>query len=126
MKKQLNRKAYSRLALLKSLASAFVERGKIQTTLAKAKFAQPEIEKLITKSKEGSLAARRALYAFFPKKDIAEKLLSEAVIAGKSKSSGFTRLLKTGSRLGDRAEMASLEWAVSFPKKAVKEEKSEK
>lgn len=121
-KVRLNRKGDHRRWLLRNLVASLVERGKIVTTLAKAKFLQPKVEELISLAKQGGLDTRRRLYAFFPREKAAKKLLGEWAPLFRERNGGYTRLIKLNPRRGDNALLASLEFVVL----AAGEEKGEK
>jgi len=108
--KKLGRSADERKALYRSLALGLVNRGRVKTTLAKAKAARPWIEKLVTLAKRGDLTARRRLLKFIPQKKIVARMISEIGPRFKNRPGGYLRIVKLGPRLGDRAEMARLEW----------------
>ena len=101
-----------RKALYKALATALIDHGRIETTLAKAKSLSNFMYKLITKAKkESSVSAQRLL-----RHDIGEKatkkLVAEVGPKFKEKKGGYTRVLKVGRRLSDGAEMAIIELTV--------------
>ena len=106
--KKLNRSTLQRRALIKSLVSAFTTHGKIETTTAKAKMIRPIIEKLARLAKNRAMVSHKQLLGFFQDKHIVNKLFDH--VAGSSRSSGFTRLIHTGIRRGDRARLSRLEW----------------
>ena len=107
--RQLRRTSEQRLALLRGLASALIERGAIETTEAKAKELRPFVEKLITKAKTGTLHARRLAVRHVQKREIADRLFQEVGPRFAARPGGYTRILKTGHRKGDGAEMARIE-----------------
>ncbi len=107
--RQLRRTSEQKLALMKGLAKALIERGAIETTEAKAKELRPFIEKLITKAKTGTLHNRRLAGAKVPHRATADKLFQEIGPRFASRKGGYTRILKTGHRKGDGAEMARIE-----------------
>ena len=107
--RQLRSTSEQRLALLRSLASALIERGAIETTEAKAKELRPFVEKLITKARTGTLHGRRLLGRHIQKREIADKLFQEIGPKYVSRPGGYTRILKVGHRKGDGAEMARIE-----------------
>jgi large subunit ribosomal protein L17 len=98
-----------KLALMKGLAKALIERGAIETTEAKAKELRPFIEKLITKARTGTLHNRRLAGAKVPHRATADKLFQEIGPRFATRKGGYTRILKTGHRKGDGAEMARIE-----------------
>jgi large subunit ribosomal protein L17 len=107
--RQLRRTSEQRLALLRSLAQALIEHGAIETTEAKAKELRPFVEKLITKARTGTLHARRLAGRHVQKRATADKLFQELGPRFASRNGGYTRILKTGHRKGDGAEMARIE-----------------
>ena len=107
--RQLRRTSEQKLALMRSLASSLFERGAIETTEAKAKELRPFVEKLITKAKSGTLHARRLAVRHVHKREIADKLFQEIGPRYATRAGGYTRILKTGHRKGDGAEMARIE-----------------
>ena len=107
--RQLRRTSEQKLALMRSLASSLIERGAIETTEAKAKELRPFIEKLITRAKEGTLHARRLTGRHVQKRAVGDKLFQEVAPKFATRKGGYTRILKTGHRKGDGAEMARIE-----------------
>ena len=107
--RQLRRTSEQKLALMRSLAASLFERGAIETTEAKAKELRPFVEKLITKAKSGTLHARRLAVRHVQKREIADKLFQEIGPRYATRAGGYTRILKTGHRKGDGAEMARIE-----------------
>ena len=94
---------------MRSLASSLIERGSIETTEAKAKELRPYVEKLITKAKTGTLHSRRLAGRQIHKREIADKLFADIGPMFATRQGGYTRILKTGHRKGDGAEMARIE-----------------
>lgn len=107
--RQLRRTSEQKLALMRSLASSLIERGSIETTEAKAKELRPYVEKLITKAKTGTLHSRRLAGRQIHKREIADKLFADIGPMFATRQGGYTRILKTGHRKGDGAEMARIE-----------------
>ena len=107
--KQLRRTSEQKLALMRSLAKALIERGAIETTEAKAKELRPFVEKLITKARSGTLHDRRLAVRHVHKRETADKLFQELGPKFATRAGGYTRILKTGHRKGDGAEMARIE-----------------
>lgn len=105
----LSRKAGHRAALLMNLSNALIQHKRIFTTLAKAKALKKFIEPLITKSKENTTHNRRVVFSYLSNKDAITELFS--TIAGKvaNRPGGYTRVIRTGFRKGDGAEMAMIE-----------------
>src|SRR6478736_7825745 len=108
--KQLRRTSEQKLALMRSLAKALIERGAIETTEAKAKELRPFVEKLITKARTGTLHSRRLAGRHIQKREAADKLFQEIGPKFATRPGGYTRILKTGHRKGDGADMARIEF----------------
>ena len=107
--RQLRRTSEQKLALMRNLASSLIEHGAIETTEAKAKELRPFVEKLITKAKTGTLHARRLAVRHIHKREAADKLFQEIGPRYATRNGGYTRILKTGHRKGDGADMARIE-----------------
>jgi large subunit ribosomal protein L17 len=107
--RQLRRTSEQKLALLRNLATSLIESGAIETTEAKAKELRPFVEKLITKAKEGTLHARRMAGKHVHKREASDKLFQELGPKFAKRAGGYTRILKTGHRKGDGADMARIE-----------------
>ncbi|MBL8995863.1 MAG: 50S ribosomal protein L17 [Gemmatimonadales bacterium] len=107
--RSLRRTSEQRLALLRNLATSLIEQGAIETTEAKAKELRPFVEKLITKGREGTLHARRLAGKHVQKRAAADKLFQEIGPKYAKRTGGYTRILKTGHRKGDGADMARIE-----------------
>ena len=100
--------AHQRLMMANLAASLFAAEG-IVTTEAKAKALRPVAEKLITKARTGTLHARRLAGKHVQKREAADKLFQEIGPKFAKRAGGYTRILKTGHRTGDGAEMARIE-----------------
>jgi large subunit ribosomal protein L17 len=107
--RQLRRTSEQKLALMRNLASSLIEHGALETTEAKAKELRPFVEKLITKARTGTLHARRLAIRHVHKRETADKLFQEIGPKFSTRNGGYTRILKTGHRKGDGAEMARIE-----------------
>lgn len=105
----MDRKAGPRRALLKQLATAVILYEHVNTTLAKAKAVRPMVEKLITKGRTKSLAARRELMRTLTMESAVNKILEELGPRYATRPGGYTRILKIGSRQGDGAEVAQIQ-----------------
>ena len=106
--KKLNRSTASRKALQKSLIKAIIISDKIETTLAKAKFIRPKVEKLITLAKKGDLASRRLLISRIGDKKAVEKLINDIAKRFMKRPGGYTRIQRTSIRKGDNTQLATL------------------
>lgn len=106
--RKFGRQADERKALLRSLAQSLVIREKIKTTEAKAKEIRPFVEKLITRSKETTLADRRFLITQVGSEG-AKKLIDVIGPKFKERNGGYTRIVKMPRRLSDGSKMAMIE-----------------
>lgn len=105
----LKRKKGHRVALMRSLSSALIKHKRINTTLAKAKALRQHVEPIITKSKENTTHSRRVAYSYLQNKEAVKELFD--VIGNKvaTRPGGYTRVIRTGFRKSDGAEMAMIE-----------------
>lgn len=105
----LGRKSGHRKAMLANMASSLLLHKRIQTTVAKAKALRIYVEPLITKSKEDTTHSRRTVFSYLKQKEAVSELFR--VIAPKiaDRPGGYTRIVKTGFRVGDGADMAVIE-----------------
>lgn len=105
----LGRKAAHRHALMMNLANSLIEHKRIFTTLAKAKALRGYVEPLITKAKTDDTHNRRTVFSYLQSKEAIKELFG--TVAGKvgERPGGYTRIIKTGFRAGDAAEMAMIE-----------------
>lgn len=106
-RRELSREKAQRDALLLSLAKSLFLRGKIHTTEAKAKETARFTEKLLTKAKLGTVAARRS-FSFFTKEE--SDALKKRALAVKDRKGGYTRIMKLGPRASNGARMAIIEF----------------
>ena len=107
--RKLGKTSTQRKALLRQLVTDLLENGKIETTFYRAKEVQPVVEKMITLGKKGGLANYRRALAFITKEDVANKLFKEIAPKYADRNGGYTRVIRTGARRGDAAEMAIIE-----------------
>ncbi len=105
----LGRKTAHRHALLMNLAIALIENKRIFTTLAKAKALRTYIEPLITKSKDDTTHSRRTAFSYLKNKEAVSTLFKDVAVKVAERNGGYTRIIKTGNRQGDAAEMAMIE-----------------
>ncbi|MBP7505494.1 MAG: 50S ribosomal protein L17 [Prolixibacteraceae bacterium] len=105
----LGRKSAHRQAMLSNMASSLILHKRITTTTAKAKALKIYVEPLITKSKDDTTHARRIVFSYLQNKEAVTELFRE--VSGKvaDRPGGYTRILRTGNRLGDNAEMCMME-----------------
>lgn len=102
--RKFSRTKNERKRLLQGLVRDLLLRGAIRTSLPKAKAAQPMIEKLITKAKDGSRASLNQIEKVLASKDIEHALIADAKTRFGNRTSGFTRIIHLGKRLGDATE----------------------
>ena len=107
--RKFSRKSGHRLAMFANLAQALIKHEQITTTLPKAKDLRPVVEKLITLAKRGDLHARRQAIAQLKDEKLVAKLFSVIAERYKTRSGGYSRVLKAGFRYGDNAPMAIIE-----------------
>ncbi|PIZ05975.1 MAG: 50S ribosomal protein L17 [Flavobacteriales bacterium CG_4_10_14_0_8_um_filter_32_5] len=105
----LSRQAPHRKAMLANMACSLIEHKRINTTVAKAKALQKYIEPLITKSKTDSTHSRRTVFSYLKSKESVTELFREVSTKIMDRPGGYTRILKTGFRLGDNAQMCFIE-----------------
>lgn len=105
----LGRKSGHRKALLANMATSLILNKRIQTTVAKAKALQSYVEPLITKSKDDSTASRRTVFSYLKSKEAVTELFRTVAPKISERPGGYTRVLKTGFRQGDGADMALIE-----------------
>ena len=122
---KLGRNPAHRRATLRNLVTNLIERERIETTIRRAKAAQPLAERMITLGKRDSLHARRQAAAFLMTTDATRKLFSDLALRFADRPGGYTRIVRTGWRIGDGAELAILEFIGSELKKKTKKTKRE-
>lgn len=105
----LSRKTGPRNALLTTLAESLILREKVRTTKAKARAVRSIVERMITKSKKNTLAARRELLATLDTENAVKKLMEELGPRYKERAGGYTRTTMINNRVGDGAEEAVIE-----------------
>jgi len=106
----LGRTSSHRAAMLSNMASSLILHKRIATTLAKAKALRVYIEPLITKSKDDSTHSRRLVFSYLQNKLAVSELFREVSVKVANRPGGYTRILKTGNRLGDNADMCMMEF----------------
>ncbi len=106
----LSRKVGHRHALLKNLAQALIQHKRINTTLAKAKALRVYIEPLVTKAKSNTTHSRRVAFTYLQSKEAIKELFGPIAEKVGDRPGGYVRVIKTGFRQGDGAEMAMIEF----------------
>ena len=107
--RKLGRATANRMAMLRAMVTFLLEKGKIETTVTRAKEVRSMTEKMITIAKSGDLHAKRQVLSFVTKEDVAKKLFDEIAPKYAERNGGYTRIVKIGPRRGDAAEMAIIE-----------------
>ena len=105
----LGRKSGHRKAMLANMATSLILNKRIQTTVAKAKALKMYVEPLITKSKEDTTHSRRVVFSYLKNKEAVTELFRTVAPKIADRPGGYTRVLKTGFRQGDGADMALIE-----------------
>lgn len=120
----LGRKDGHRKAMLANMASSLIMHKRINTTVAKAKALKTYVEPLITKSKEDTTHSRRTVFSYLKNKEAVKELFSIIAPRIADRPGGYTRVLHTGFRQGDGADMALIE-LVDFNEAALASAKAE-
>lgn len=120
----LGRKDGHRKAMLANMASSLILCKRITTTVAKAKALKTYVEPLITKSKEDTTHSRRTVFSYLKSKEAVKELFSTVAPKIADRPGGYTRVLHTGFRQGDGADMALIE-LVDFNEAALASAKKE-
>ncbi|MEY3084004.1 MAG: hypothetical protein RL037_184 [Bacteroidota bacterium] len=105
----LSRKTGHRKAMLSNMACSLIEHKRITTTLAKAKTLRVFVEPILTKSKDDSTHSRRVVFSYLQNKEVVAELFRDVAPKIASRNGGYTRIIRTGNRLGDNAEMCLIE-----------------
>lgn len=105
----LGRTSSHRKAMLSNMASSLIESKRISTTLAKAKALRTYVEPLITKAKDDTTHSRRIVFSHLQNKEAVSELFRDVAVKVADRPGGYTRILRTGNRLGDNAEMCIIE-----------------
>ena len=107
--RKLGRDSAHRMAMLRAMVTFLLDKGKVETTVYRAKEVRSMTEKMITLAKENSLHHKRLALAFITKEDVVKKLFDEIAPKYSERNGGYTRITKLGPRRGDAAEMAIIE-----------------
>jgi len=105
----LGRTAPHRRAMLSNMATSLILHKRINTTVAKAKALRKYVEPLLTKAKDDTTHSRRVVFSYLQDKESVKALFGEVAEKIAGRPGGYTRILKTGNRLGDNAEMCMIE-----------------
>ena len=104
--RKLGRPTDHRQAMLKGLVTLLLEKGRIETTVTRAKEVRAMADRMITLGKENTLHSRRQALAYVTKEDVVKKLFDEIAPKYADRNGGYTQIIKIGPRRGDAAEMA--------------------
>ncbi|MCR5825279.1 MAG: 50S ribosomal protein L17 [Oscillospiraceae bacterium] len=107
--RKLGKTTDQRRAMLRQQVTDFLDKGKMETTVTRAKEIKPLAEKMITLGKKGDLAAYRQAMTFITREDVVKKVFKEIAPGYAERNGGYTRLTRTGVRRGDAAETAMIE-----------------
>ncbi len=107
--RKLGRTSDHRSAMLRGMVTYLLENGSIETTVTRAKEVRSMAEKMITLGKEDNLHNKRQALAYITKRDVVNKLFAEISPKYKEVNGGYCRIIKTGPRRGDAAEMCIIE-----------------
>jgi large subunit ribosomal protein L17 len=121
----LGRQSGHRKAMLANMASSLVLNKQIETTVAKAKALRMYVEPLITKSKEDTTHSRRVVFSYLKQKEAVSELFRVVAPKIAERPGGYTRIVRTGFRVGDAADMAIIQ-LVDFTEAAAAPEKETK
>ena len=121
----LGRTASHRNAMLSNMACSLIKHKRITTTVAKAKALKKYVEPLLTKSKNDTTNSRRVVFSYLQDKYAITELFKEISVKIADRPGGYTRIIKTGNRLGDNAEMCFIE-LVDFDENMAKEKVAKK
>ncbi len=121
----LGRKSAHRQAMLSNMATSLIMHKRIATTVPKAKALRVYVEPLLTKSKDDTTNSRRQVFAKLQNKEAVTELFREVSVKIADRPGGYTRILRTGFRLGDNAEMCIIE-LVDYNENMLKEKSAKK
>ena len=114
--RKLGRSTDHRRAMLRGMVTLLLDKGRIETTLARAKELKRVADKMVTIGKKNTLAAKRQAFAYITKEEVVKKLFDQIAPSFEDRQGGYTRVLKLGPRRGDGAEMAIIELVNYDPK----------
>ena len=106
---KLNRTREHRKALFRNMVTDLLEKGRIETTVAKAKALRPVAERMITLARKNNLHAKKTAFSFITRQPVVRKLFEQIAPSFKDRPGGYTRIIRTHTRLGDAVEMAIIE-----------------
>ena len=107
--RKLGKTTAQRMAMLRQQVTDLLDKGRMETTVTRAKEVAPLAEKMISLGKAKDLASYRQALAFITREDVAKKVFDELAPKYADRNGGYTRIIKVGPRRGDAAEMAIIE-----------------
>ena len=107
--RKLGKSTDQRMAMLRQQTTDLLDKGRMETTLFRAKEIAPMVEKMITLGKAKDLASYRQMISFITREDVAKKVKDELAEKYADRNGGYTRITRIGARRGDAAEMAVIE-----------------
>ncbi|MBO5035756.1 MAG: 50S ribosomal protein L17 [Clostridia bacterium] len=107
--RKLGRSTDHRISMLRGMVTYLLENGQIETTATRAKEVRSIAEKMITLGKQNTLHAKRQALSYITKEDVVKKLFDDIAPKYADRNGGYTRIIKTGPRRGDAAEMAIIQ-----------------
>jgi large subunit ribosomal protein L17 len=107
--RKLGKPTDQRIAMLRQQVTDFLDKGNMETTLMRAKEIAPLAEKMISLGKKNTLASRRQAMSFMTREDVVTKTFKDLASRYNDRNGGYTRIVRTGTRRGDAAEMAIIQ-----------------
>ena len=107
--RKLGKPTDQRRAMLRQQVTDFLDYGRMETTVTRAKEIRPIAEKMITLGKKNTLATRRRALSFITREDVVKKIFGELAPKFEERNGGYCRITRLGTRRGDAAEMAVIE-----------------
>ena len=107
--RKLGKSTDQRMAMLRQQTTDLLDKGRMETTLTRAKEIAPMAEKMISLGKEKDLASYRQMLSFITREDVAKKVKDELAEKYADRNGGYTRITRIGTRRGDAAEVAVIE-----------------
>ena len=107
--RKLGRSTDHRISMLRGMVTYLLENGQIETTATRAKVVVSIADKMITLGKQNTLHAKRQALSYITKEDVVKKLFDDIAPKYADRNGGYTRVIKTGPRRGDAAEMAIIQ-----------------
>ena len=107
--RKLGKTSAQRMAMLRQQVTDFLDKGRMETTVTRAKEIAPMAEKMISLGKAKDLASYRQALSFITREDVAKKVFDEIAPKYADRNGGYTRITRIGARRGDAAELAVIE-----------------